>query len=123
MAEHFVTLHCEPCPSCRFEARQRIVDGRLRWEESMCCARYEVRACDEGRAPTPPWVRERIIAAEGTVHLPVGGPDGVPLIAVRALYRLSLPELREARANGVDATPVEAALLRGAASAGVADSP
>ncbi|MFD3876028.1 hypothetical protein [Streptomyces sp. NPDC058623] len=114
MAEHFVTLHREPCPSCRFEARQRMVDGRLRWWEWWSCTSYEGLACDEGWAPTPPLAREAIIAAEGAVHLTVGGPNGVPLIAVRALYGLTLPELRTARTTGIDATPVEAALLRGA---------
>ncbi|MET8753571.1 hypothetical protein ABZW32_26275 [Streptomyces sp. NPDC004667] len=114
MAEHFVTLHCEPCASCRFEAWQRVVEGRLRWEEQRYCPTDEALACGGGWGPPPPWVRERIVAAEGTVRLAVGGPDGVPLKAVRALYGLTLPQLREARETGLAATPVEAELLRAA---------
>lgn len=37
MAEQFVTLHCEPCDACRSEAWQRVVGGRLRWEEQSYC--------------------------------------------------------------------------------------
>ncbi|MCM1969168.1 hypothetical protein NC490_22920 [Streptomyces sp. G1] len=59
------------------------------------------------------WVRERIVAEEGTVRLPVGGPDGVPLKVVREWYGLTLPQLREVREHGLDATPVEAELLHG----------
>ncbi|MFJ6794624.1 hypothetical protein [Streptomyces sp. NPDC091268] len=113
MAEQFVTLHCTPCPSCRFDAGQRIADGRLRWEESQYCPAYGVEACGGGWGPGPEWVRARIAAREGTVRLAVGGADGVPLRAVREVYGLSLPQLREARARGLDATPVEAELLRG----------
>ncbi|MFD7624989.1 hypothetical protein ACFV7Q_02885 [Streptomyces sp. NPDC059851] len=48
MAEHLMTLHCGPCPSCRHEAWQLIVDGRLRWEEQQYCPVCEVQACDSG---------------------------------------------------------------------------
>ncbi|WP_407837440.1 hypothetical protein ACE1OC_14980 [Streptomyces sp. DSM 116496] len=113
MSEQFGTLHCEPCASCRYETWQRIVDGRLCWYDNYYCAEYEVHACDEGRGVPPPWIRERIVAAEGTVRLAVGGPDGVPLKVVRELYGPTLPQLREARAHGLEATPVEAELLRG----------
>ncbi|MFI6145124.1 hypothetical protein [Streptomyces sp. NPDC051109] len=113
MAEHSVMLHCEPCGSCRFEAWQHVVDGRLRWEEQLYCPAYAVQACDGGWGPPPPWVRARIAAAEGTVRLAVGGPDGVPLKAVRELYEFTLAQLRAAREQGLDATPVEAELLRG----------
>ncbi|MFG2622894.1 hypothetical protein ACGFXC_35310 [Streptomyces sp. NPDC048507] len=112
MAELFTTLHCEPCASCRFEAWQHVVYGRLRWEEQQYCPASGVQACDGGWGPPPPRVRERIVAAEGTVRLAAGGPDGVPLKAVRALYGLTLPELRAARRTGLAATPVEARLLR-----------
>ncbi|MEV7522349.1 hypothetical protein [Streptomyces sp. NPDC091371] len=111
MAEQFATLHCEPCEDCRFEAWQRIVDGRLRWEESHHCPAYGVQACGGGWGPPPPWVRERIVAGQGTVRLAVGGPDGLPLKAVRELYGLTLPELIAAREHGIEATPVEAELL------------
>lgn len=50
------------------------------------------------------------------MRLAVGGPDGVPLKAVRTMYGLALPQLREARANGLHATQVEAELLRGTRS-------
>ncbi|MFF4846678.1 hypothetical protein [Streptomyces sp. NPDC001194] len=70
-------------------------------------------ACGGGWGVPPPWIRERIIAAEGTVVLAVGGPDGLPLKAVRDMYALTLPQLREARAHGLYATPTEAELLRG----------
>ncbi|MEU4948134.1 hypothetical protein ACIP46_12640 [Streptomyces lavendulae] len=118
MAEQFVTLHCEPCDACRSEAWQHVVEGRLRWEEQSYCTAplTAFQFCDGGWGPPPPWVRERIVAAEGTVRLAVGGPDGVPLKAVRAMYGLTLPQLREARANGLHATPVEAGLLRGTRS-------
>lgn len=114
MAEQFVTLHCEPCPSCRYEAWQRVVDGRLRWDESQHCPAYGVQACGGGWGPPPPWVRSRIVAREGTEHLAVGGPDGIPLKTVREVYSLTLPELRHARAHGIEATPVEAGFLRAA---------
>ncbi|MFE2924540.1 hypothetical protein [Streptomyces goshikiensis] len=112
MAEHFVTLHCEPCASCRREAWQLVVDGRLRWEESEDCPATQVLACDGDWGPPPPWIRERIVAREGTERLAVGGPDGIPLKAVREVYGLTLPELRHARAHGIEATPVEARFLR-----------
>ncbi|MER7461913.1 hypothetical protein [Streptomyces sp. NPDC097981] len=115
MAEFSVTLHCEPCESCRHQVWQRIIDGRLRWYESSYCT-AEGRAYESsggGWGPPPPWIRERILRAQGTVHLAVGGPDGLPLQAVRELYALTVPQLREARAHGLPATPVEAELLRG----------
>ncbi|NXY93374.1 hypothetical protein HYE82_02890 [Streptomyces sp. BR123] len=118
MAEHLMTLHCEPCPSCRHEARQLIVDGRLRWEEQEHCSAYGVQACGSGWGPPPPWVRERITAVEGTVRVAVGGPDGAPLKAVREVFGLTLRELAEARHHGLDATPVEAELLRTMAARG-----
>ncbi|MGW2993862.1 hypothetical protein ACWDA9_19535, partial [Streptomyces sp. NPDC001193] len=84
MAEFSVTLlHCEPCESCRHEVGQRVVDGRLRWEETEYCTAVgrAYTACGGGWGVPPPWIRERIIAAEGTVVLAVGGPDGLPLKA------------------------------------------
>ncbi|MGO4460161.1 hypothetical protein AB4039_23110 [Streptomyces sp. M-16] len=113
-----MTLHCEPCASCHSEAWQRVVEGRLRWEEQSYCTAPQTafQWCDGGWGPPPPRVRERIVATEGTVRLAVGGPDGVPLKAVRTMYGLALPQLREARANGLHATPVEAELLRGTRS-------
>ncbi|MFG2877846.1 hypothetical protein ACGFYU_23075 [Streptomyces sp. NPDC048337] len=106
------TTHCGPCPSCRYEAGQRVVNGRLRWDENEYCAATGIEACGGGWGPPPPWVRERIVAEEGTVRLPVGGPGGLRLKAVRELYGLTLPELIEAREHGIEATPVEARLLR-----------
>lgn len=117
MSEHSVTLHCEPC-ACPVEASQHIVDGRLHWEESQQCAESGAVWCDGDRGPAPRRVRERIVAHEGTVRLGVGGPDGVPLKAVRELYRLSLAELRHARAHGIEATPVEARLLSAVSGTG-----
>ncbi|KOU24095.1 hypothetical protein ADK52_15140 [Streptomyces sp. WM6372] len=114
MAEFSVTLHCHPCESCRNQVWQRIVDGRLRWDETSYCT-AEGRAYESsggGWGPPPPWIRERILAARGTVRLTVGGPDGIPLKAVRELYALTLPQLRAAREHGLAATPVEAELLR-----------
>ncbi|MFB6619256.1 hypothetical protein ACFCV9_34385 [Streptomyces sp. NPDC056367] len=119
MDEHSGTLHCEPCEACHFEAWQRIVDGRLRWEESQSCPVYGVQACHGGWGPPPPWVRERIIAEEGTVRLPVGEPDGVPIALLRRVYGLTIAEVAAARATGWEATPVEARFL--AESAGAAD--
>ncbi|MGW6709723.1 hypothetical protein ACWGDE_33215 [Streptomyces sp. NPDC054956] len=119
MAEQIGMTHCEPCDSCRHETWQWIVDGRLRWYDNYYCAEYEIYACDEGRGVPPPWIRERVVAAEGVVRLAVGGPDGVPLKVVREWYRLTLPELREVRERGLDATPVEAELLRGMRGVGV----
>ncbi|MFJ8018493.1 hypothetical protein [Streptomyces sp. NPDC096339] len=115
MVEQFAKLHpCDPCESCRFEAWQRIVGGRLRWEESQECTAYGFIACGGGWGPPPPWVRERILAEEGAVRLAVGGPDGLPLKAVRELYGLTLPELIAAREHGIEATPVEARMLTSA---------
>ncbi|MFB7468370.1 hypothetical protein ACFCZ1_33650 [Streptomyces sp. NPDC056224] len=113
--EMYAVLHCEPCEDCRFEAWQRIVDGRLRWEESQSCDASGVYACGGGWGPAPEWVRERIVACEGSVRLAVGGPDGAPLKAVREVFGLSLPQLRHAREHGVEATPVEAQVLSAAA--------
>ncbi|MFD8635788.1 hypothetical protein [Streptomyces sp. NPDC059533] len=123
MAELLGTTHCGPCPHCRHEAWQRVVDGRLRWEESESCDAYAFYACGGGWGPPPSWVRERIVAEEGTVRLAVGGPDGLPLKAVRALYGLTLPELREAREHGIEATPVEARFLAESAAAGPTPAP
>ncbi|MEW2413792.1 hypothetical protein AB0953_08715 [Streptomyces sp. NPDC046866] len=113
MAELFVTSPCEPCGSCRSEAWQVVVDGRLRWEQQEYCTAegHAYQACGGGWGPPPPRIRERILAGEGAVRLAVGGPDGVPLAAVRELYGLTLPQLRDARAYGIDATPVEAQWL------------
>ncbi|MFD5148858.1 hypothetical protein [Streptomyces sp. NPDC058401] len=111
MDEQFVTLHCEPCDSCRSEAWQHVVDGRLRWEDQFYCTAIGLQSCDGGWEPAPPWIREVIVAREGTVHLAVGGPDGAPLKAVREVLGLTLPELRRARADGIDVTPAEAAVL------------
>ncbi|MFJ3515482.1 MULTISPECIES: hypothetical protein [unclassified Streptomyces] len=111
MAEQFMTFHCTPCPSCRGESWQRIVDGRLRWEWQHSCPADGSQACDGGRGPGSDRVRAQILAEEGAVHLAVGGPDGLPLQAVRALYGLTLAELNRAREHGIDATPVEAQYL------------
>ncbi|MFD0267005.1 hypothetical protein ACFVGY_10455 [Streptomyces sp. NPDC127106] len=116
MAEHLMTLHCEPCPSWRHEAWQLIVDGRLRWEEQEYCTACAVQACGGGWGPPPPRVRERIVAEEGTVRVAVGGPDGAPLKAVREVFGLTLRELAGARQYGLDATPVEAELLQAVAA-------
>ncbi|MER5932853.1 hypothetical protein [Streptomyces sp. NPDC002054] len=113
MAEQFVTLHCEPCDDCVIEAWQRVVDGRLRWEEQEYCPRYVIQACGGAWGPAPEHVRARIIAVEGTVRVRVGGPDGVPLKTIREVMHLSMAELSRARADGFEATPVEAALLTG----------
>ncbi|MFD9306630.1 hypothetical protein ACFWCB_28875 [Streptomyces sp. NPDC060048] len=75
-----------------------------------------LQVCDWGWGVPPPTIRERIVAVEGTVHLAVGGPDGVPLKAVREVYRLTIPELGEVRSHGLRATPVEAEVLRGTRS-------
>ncbi|MGW6405751.1 hypothetical protein ACWF95_01200 [Streptomyces vinaceus] len=112
MAEHFA-YHCMPCASCQDECWQRMVDGRLRWEWQHHCPVSRTQACGGGWGPAPDEVREEIVAREGTVRLAVGGPDGVPLAALRKLMHLSLPQLRQARAEGFAATPTEAALLRG----------
>ncbi|MFD7624990.1 hypothetical protein ACFV7Q_02890 [Streptomyces sp. NPDC059851] len=46
----------------------------------------------------------------------MGGPDGAPLKAVREALGLTLRELAEARHHGLNATRVEAELLRTAAT-------
>ncbi|MEU5811039.1 hypothetical protein [Streptomyces sp. NPDC047718] len=112
MAEHLMTIHPAPCPHCRRETWQRIVDGRLRWEDQVHCSACGTQACAGGWGPPPPPVRERIVAEEGTVRVAVGGPDGVPLKAAREVFGLTLPELAEARRHGLEATPSEAELLR-----------
>ncbi|MFG2980458.1 hypothetical protein ACGFYQ_04270 [Streptomyces sp. NPDC048258] len=113
MAEQqmYATLHCEPCAECAQEQWQSIDDGRLRWEAYEYCPRYAVQACARGRGVPPPWIRERIIAREGTVHLPVGGADGVPIALLRRVYGLTIAEVVAARTTGWRATPVEARLL------------
>ncbi|MCC0096244.1 hypothetical protein K7B10_15900 [Streptomyces flavotricini] len=113
MAEHLVTHSCEPCSSCQDESWQRIADGRLRWEWQHYCPVSRTQACEGGWGPAPEYVREEIVAREGTVRLEVGGPHGIPLKPLRELMALSLPELVHARTHGFEATPVEAALLRG----------
>ncbi|MEU9254062.1 hypothetical protein AB0D66_19650 [Streptomyces sp. NPDC048270] len=109
--EMYATLHCEPCEECVEEDWQLIRDGELHWEGTMHCPRYEVYACDRGRGVPPPWVRDRIVAREGTVLLPVGGPDGVPVALLRRVYRLTVAEVVAAREAGYRATPVEARYL------------
>ncbi|MFC9825707.1 hypothetical protein ACFWG6_29815 [Streptomyces erythrochromogenes] len=54
---------------------------------------------------------ECVLAREGAVHLPVGGPGGVPIALLRRLYGLSIAEVVAARAEGYRATPVEARYL------------
>ncbi|WP_159047169.1 hypothetical protein [Streptomyces sp. XY332] len=115
MAEHFVTLHCEPCASCQDESWQHVVDGRLRWEWQHYCPVAGTQACDGGWGPAPDLIREEIIAREGTERLGVGGPDGVPLKTVREVMGLTLAQLSQARSHGFEATPVEAELVRGSA--------
>ncbi|MEU7731026.1 hypothetical protein AB0B78_38375 [Streptomyces sp. NPDC040724] len=113
MAEQqvYATLHCEPCEECVREDWQFIQDGELQWAGFDHCPRYEMYACDQGRGVPPPSVRERIVAREGTVHLPVGGPDGVPIALLRRVYRLTIAEVAAARKTGYRATPVEARYL------------
>ncbi|MEU9236460.1 hypothetical protein [Streptomyces subrutilus] len=119
MAEQqmYATFHCGPCEECVQEDRQLIRDGELHWEGSLHCPRHEVYACDRGRGVPPPWVRDRIVAREGTVHLPVGGPDGVPVALLRRVYGLTIAETAAARTTGWRATPVEARLLTTPATA------
>lgn len=113
MAEQrkYAILHCEPCDACVREERQFLEDGLLRWEAYEYCPRYAVQSCDRGRGVPPPWVRERVVAREGTVHLPVGGSDGVPLALLRRMYGLTVAQVVAARTAGRRATPVEARLL------------
>lgn len=106
-------LHCEPCEECVQEAWQSIENGTLRWEAWDSCSRYVFQACDRGRGVPPPWIRERIVADEGTVHLPVGGPAGVPIALLRRVYGLTIAEVVAARASGWRATPTEARYLTG----------
>ncbi|MFF4446863.1 hypothetical protein [Streptomyces sp. NPDC001502] len=72
---------------------------------------YAVRWRDRGRGVPPPWIRERTVAREGTVHLPAGGPDGVPVAVLRRVYGLPIAEVAAARKAGHRATPVEARYL------------
>ncbi|WCD88406.1 hypothetical protein KPP03845_104813 [Streptomyces xanthophaeus] len=120
MAEQqvYATTHCEPCEECVQEDWQFVRDGELYWAGYGHCPRYEVYACDDGRGVPPPWVRERIVALEGTVHLPVGGPGGVPIALLRRVYGLSIAEVVAARKTGYRATPVEARYLTELLSAG-----
>ncbi|MFJ4778647.1 hypothetical protein [Streptomyces sp. NPDC088762] len=106
--------HCAPCGECVQEAWQSLEDGTLRWEAYDSCPRYAFQACDRGRGVPPPWIRERIVAREGTVRLPVGGPDGVPIALLRRVYGLTIAEVTAARATGWEATRVEAVLLSSA---------
>lgn len=112
--------HCGPCEDCVEEDWQLVQDGELRWEGYQHCPRNEVYACDGGRGVPPPWVRERILAREGSVHLPVGGPDGVPIALLRRVYGLTIAEVVAARTEGYRATPVEARYLSVAAATAAA---
>ncbi|MFJ2591956.1 hypothetical protein [Streptomyces erythrochromogenes] len=113
MAEQqmYLVAHCEPCEECVREEWQFIRDGELRWEAYESCTRYPFQACERGPGIPPPPIRERILAREGTVRLPVGGPDGVPIALLRRVYGLSIAEVVAARAEGYRATPVEARYL------------
>lgn len=111
----YAVLHCEPCEECVREEWQSIVDGELRREAYEACTRHPFQACERGRGVPPPWIRERVLAREGTVRLPVGGPDGVPIALLRRVYGLSIAEVVAARAEGYRATPVEARYLTAAA--------
>ncbi|MFD6110682.1 hypothetical protein ACFWG0_11320 [Streptomyces yangpuensis] len=113
MAEQqmYGVTHCEPCEECVREEWQSIREGALRWEAYEYCPRCLVQACDRGRGVPPPWIRERILAREGAVHLPVGGPGGVPIALLRRVYGLSIAEVVAAREQGYRATPVEARYL------------
>lgn len=114
--EMYGVLHCEPCEECVEEAWQLIGAGGLYWESSFSCSRYGIQACDWGQGVPPPEVREGIVAREGTVHLAVGGADGVPVGVLRRVYRLSIAEVMAARRTGCRATPMEARYLRSATS-------
>ncbi|MFF8259224.1 hypothetical protein [Streptomyces virginiae] len=109
--------HCGPCEDCVEEDWQLVQYGELRWEGYQHCPRNEVYACDRGTGVPPPEVRERILAREGSVHLAVGGPDGVPIALLRRVYGLSIAEAVAARTEGYRATPVEARYLMAAATA------
>ncbi|MET9687622.1 hypothetical protein ABZY81_03995 [Streptomyces sp. NPDC006514] len=111
--EMYAVLHCEPCEECVHDDRQSVEDGQLSWTSSYVCTRYDVRWCDRGRGVPPPWIRDRIVEREGTVHLPVGGLDGVPIAVLRRLYGLTIAEVVAARKEGYRATPVEARYLSG----------
>ncbi|MFI8386152.1 hypothetical protein [Streptomyces sp. NPDC085540] len=111
--EMYAVLHCEPCDACAHDDRQSVEDGQLSWESSYVCTRYDVRRRDRGRGVPPPWIRDRIVEREGTVHLPVGGPHGVPIAVLRRVYGLTVAELVAARKTGHRATPVEARYLSG----------
>ncbi|MFJ8564737.1 MULTISPECIES: hypothetical protein [unclassified Streptomyces] len=111
----YVVLHCEPCEECVQEDWQFIEDGELRWRGYEHCPRYEAYACDDGRGVPAPWIRERILAREGAVHLAVGGPGGVPVALLRRVYGLTIAEVVAARTAGWRATPVEARYLTGSA--------
>ncbi|MFD7784538.1 hypothetical protein ACFV4Q_15790 [Streptomyces nojiriensis] len=118
MAEQqmYLTLHCEPCEDCVQEDWQFIRDGELHWAGFEHCPQCEVYVCDDGRGVPPPRIRERIVAREGTVHLPVGGPGGVPIALLRRVYGLGIAEVAAARKTGYRATPVEARYLSDAAT-------
>ncbi|MFG2294838.1 hypothetical protein [Streptomyces sp. NPDC048603] len=124
MAEHFVTLPCEPCERCVFHAWQRVEGGRLRWYSDWTCDNCDFAGpsigCvrDGGWGPAAYEVRERIVEQEGTVRVRIGGPDGVPLKAAREILGLTIAELNRLRVHGYDATPVEAALLESRRTAG-----
>ncbi|MEV7616007.1 hypothetical protein [Streptomyces sp. NPDC089799] len=111
MAEPFVTIHCEPCEDCVRQEWQTVEHGRLRWYTGEYCPRYAVQACGRGWGVPPDHVRDRIVEREGTVRVPIGGPDGVPLKAAREILGLTIAELNRVRVHGYEATPVEAALL------------
>ncbi|MGW7103799.1 hypothetical protein [Streptomyces sp. NPDC054838] len=125
MAEQPMTamLHCGPCEECVDEEWQTVEDGELRRYAEESCPRCAVRACDRGRGVPPPWIRERTAAREGTVHLPVGGSDGVPIALLRQAYGLSITEVVAARADGWRATPVEARYLAGCDGSGARPDP
>ncbi|MFD3807483.1 hypothetical protein ACFWSF_39105 [Streptomyces sp. NPDC058611] len=109
----FVPLHCAPCPSCVFHARQLVEAGRLAWQADWECGTCEFGApdvCnrDHGTGVPPAYVREAVVAREGTVLLRVDGARAAALKVLRDALGLTLPELAAVVRDGYRATPVEA---------------
>ncbi|WP_327304815.1 hypothetical protein OG730_15595 [Streptomyces sp. NBC_01298] len=107
------TLYCEPCPRCVFHAWQLIERGRLLWRsewECDTCGFGAAETChlDGGRGLPPAEVRAAVVAAEGTVLLPLRGAPAPALKVFRDELGLTMRELLAAIRDGYRATPVEA---------------
>ncbi|MFD3782042.1 hypothetical protein ACFWS1_39625, partial [Streptomyces sp. NPDC058612] len=103
---------CAPCPNCVFHAWQLVEEGRLVWQAEWECGSCGFGApdtCnrDHGTGVPPAYVREVVVAREGTALLRVDGARAAALKVLRGALGLTLPELAAVVRDGYRATPVE----------------